>query len=178
MGTDIYLHVERRAGSGWQYCGELEELEDRNYAFFAILANVKNPIRSAGPFRSIAPQRGLPPDLAAETESAPFLCSGHDPGWVLARELHEFDWDGNTIVRSAIILPQTLVPLFGDGRQRFPADRIHEPYMLAAGGPGERVTWVDTYRDAVNDDFLQRLLQALAKFGAPDDVRLVFSFDS
>ena len=51
MGTDIYLHAERRSGDAWQYCGELDDLEVRNYPFFAILANVRNPIGSTVRFR-------------------------------------------------------------------------------------------------------------------------------
>src|SRR5262245_13559620 len=109
MGTDIYLHVEHRGPAGWEYRGELEDLEDRNYQFFAILANVRNPIRSREPFRSIAPGRGFPPDLAAATEEgAGLLFCGHDPGWVLLHELLQFAWDDHTIVRSAVIFPAQL----------------------------------------------------------------------
>jgi hypothetical protein len=179
MGTDIYLHVERRVPTGWEYQGELEELEQRNYEFFAVLANVRNPIRSRERFQVIAPGRGFPPDLAPETlQRAGLLFSGHDPGWVMLRELLDFAWDEHSLVRSAIIMPAQLAPLFGDGKQRFPKDQIKGAYALANAGPGSRVTWIDSYRDAVGETYLEQLLDKLAAFGPPDGVRLLFSFDS
>jgi hypothetical protein len=177
MGTDIYLHVERRDGERWQYCGEQEELEVRHYEFFAILANVRNPIRSTSPFEYITSQRGLPNDLSYALSREGLLHAGHSPGWAMLRELLDFDWDGKTILRSAVVDP-SIAHLFGDGRQPFPKDRITGAYGLADGGPGPRVTWVDRYRDAVGGAFLNDLFTTLGQFGPPDDVRIVFSFDS
>src|SRR3712207_577764 len=87
LGTDIYLHAERREEGRWQNCGELEELEVRHYEFFAILANVWNPIRSTKPFEYITSHRGLPTDLSSELSRDGLLCSGHSPGWATLREL-------------------------------------------------------------------------------------------
>jgi hypothetical protein len=170
VGTDINLHAEARSGGIWRYCGELNDFEDQNYEFFAIVANVKNPIRSTHPFDYIALPRGLPADMS-------LLFSGHDAGWVTLRELLDFDWDGKTMLRSAVVDPK-IAPLFGDGNQRFPKDRITGPYGLADGGPGPRVTWLDTYKEAVGAKFLTGLFEALGRFGRPEDVRIVFSFDS
>jgi len=101
------------------------------------------------------------------------LFSGHDPGWVTLRELLDFDWNGKTILRTAVVDPAS-VHLFGDGKQRFPT----EVYGVAHDGPGPRVTWVDSYEEAVGAEFLRRLFDTLARFGPPEDVRIVFSFDS
>jgi hypothetical protein len=177
MGTDIYLHVERREGHRWQYCGELEDLEIRHYEFFAVLANVQNPVRSTEPFDFITTPRGLPEDMSEELLRDGLLHCGHDPGWVAFRELLDFDWDGKTILRSAVVAP-AIAYLFGDGRGKFPKDRLTGAHALAHSGPGPRVTWLDTYRDAVGADFLNKLFDALARFGSPDDVRVIFSFDS
>lgn len=174
MGTDIYLHAENRSDGAWQYCGELSDLEDRNYEFFAILANVMNPIRSTVPFDYIVQPRGFPDDMCDELRHDGLLHSGHDPGWVTLRELLDFDWDGKTILRTAVV-DAANVHLFGDGKQKFPKG----VYMkVAHDGLGPRVTWVDTYKEAVGAGFLNNLLQRLAGLGSPEDVRIVFSFDS
>ena len=59
-------------------------------------------------------------------------------------------------------------------RQKFPKG----VYGVAHSGPGPRVTWVDTYKEAVGAEFLIKLFDALARFGPPEDVRIVFSFGS
>src|SRR5262249_46499059 len=92
MGTDIYLHAEKRSDGVWHHCGELTDLEGRNYQFFAILANVMNPIRSTVPFDYIVQPRGFPDDMSEELRHDGLLRSGHDPGWVTLRELLDFDW--------------------------------------------------------------------------------------
>jgi hypothetical protein len=173
MGTDIYLHAEKRSDGVWHHCGELTDLEDRNYQFFAILANVMNPIRSTVPFDCIVQPRGLPDDMSEELRHDGLLCSGHDPGWVTLRELLAFDWEGKTILRTAVVDP-AIVHLFGDGKQKLPKG----VYLLAHDGPGPRVTWVDTYKEAVGAEFLRRLFDTLARLGPPEDVRIVFSFGS
>jgi hypothetical protein len=94
----------------------------------------------------------------------------------MLRELLEFAWDGRSIARSAVIDPPELAALFGDGKQPYP--RINQMHTRAESGPGPRVSWTDTYREAVGVEYLQDLLDALGKLGAADDVRLIFSFDS
>ena len=177
MGTDIYLHAEQRSCRVWRYRGELEDFEVRNYEFFAILANVRNPIRSTEPFDYIIQPRGLPEDMSEELRKDTLLLSGHDPGWVTLRELLDFDWEDKTILRSAVVDP-AIAHLFADGKQKFPKDRIAGTYALANAGPGPRVTWVDTYKDAVGARFLTNLFETLARFDPPENVRIVFSFDS
>lgn len=173
MGTDIYLHAEKRSNGVWHHCGELEEFEIRNYQFFAILANVRNPIRSTVPFHFIVEPRGLPDDMSEVLQHEGLLRFGHDPGWVTLRELLDFDWQGKTILRRAVVDPED-VALFGDGKQKFPRGVSG----IANEGPGPCVTWVDTYEEAVGARYLKDLLDTLAQLGSPTDVRIVFSFDS
>ena len=177
MGTDIYIHAEQKIGNTWRYCGELDDLEVRNYEFFAILANVRNPIRSTKPFDCIVQQRGFPDDMSEELRNDSLLFCGHDPGWVTLRELLDFDWEGKTILRSAVVNPE-LAHFFGDGKQKFPKDRMTGFYGLANAGPGPRVTWVDTYKDAAGAAFLTNLFDTLECIGPPESVRIVFSFKS
>ena len=105
MGTDIYLHAEKRSGDVWLYCGELKDLEDRNYQFFAILANVRNRIRSTVPFDYVDHPRGLPEDMSEELSTDPMLHGGDHPSWVTLQELQDFDWNGKTILRTAVVDP-------------------------------------------------------------------------
>ena len=188
MGTDIYLCAECPRGERWESVGELDDYEDRNYEFFAILANVSNPIRSTIPYESISAGRGFPHDLSEETKRNSLLMSGHDPGWAMFRELLTFDWDGKKMRRTAIVDPSIAHAFVNERFDRFqlaapirpPNDgrQILLPYCLANDGTGTRVYWTDTYRDAVGSEFLDRLFDVLHRIGPPDDVRIVFSFDS
>ncbi len=173
MGTDIYLHAEKRSDGVWNYCGELTDLEVRNYQFFAILANVMSSIRSTVPFDYIVQPRGFPSDMTEELRHDGLLLSGHHPGWVTLRELLDFDWKGKTILRTGVVDPQ-IANLFGNGNQKFPKG----VFAVAHDGRGPRVTWVDTYEEAVGAEFLTKLLETLARFGSAENVRIVFSFDS
>jgi hypothetical protein len=175
MGTDIYLYAERHTDDRWECVGELEEFENRHYEFFAILANVKNPIRSTTPYDFITSNRGFPDDLSQQTKSDLLLMAGHDPGWVLLRELLDFDWDGKTMLRTAVVDPR-ISHAFVNGK--FERERIVGAYGLGNAGPGLRVSWAETYREAVGSKWLQPLFDFLATIGPPDAVRLVFSFDS
>jgi hypothetical protein len=173
MGTDIYLHAEARVDGSWRHCGELEDLEVRCYEFFAVIANVRNPTRSTFPFEYIARPRGFPEDMSRELQNDELLFFGHDPSWVMLSELLDFDWDGKTILRTGVV-DSANEHLFGDGKQPFPKG----VYSVAHDGRGPRVTWIDTYREAVGVKYLSQLFVTLSRFGPPEDVRIVFSFDS
>lgn len=175
MGTDINLHAERFCNHQWEYAENLEEFEIRDYEFFAILANVKNPIRSTEPFDSITSNRGFPDDLSKATRNNSLLMMGHSPGWVMYRELLDFDWNKKTILRSAVVSPN-LVKYFRDGK--FYRHEIKEAYSMADSGPGPRVTWTESYRESVGKNYLNELFCKLDQIGHPDSVRLLFSFDS
>ena len=175
MGTDINLHAERLCNGLWVYAEALEEYELRHYEFFAILADVKNPIRSTEPFDSISSNRGFPEDISKESRDDLLLMSGHSPGWVMYRELLDFDWDSKTILRTAVVT-NNLVPYFRDGK--FYRHEIKEAYGLANSGPGPRVTWTETYRESVGKNYLNELFCKLDQIGQPDSVRLLFSFDT
>ena len=72
---------------------ELEEVEDqRIYGFFSVIAGVRN---NAG-VSPIVPPRGLPSDLSIGA-SETLLTIGHDPSWLLLREILDFDWFGDRL---------------------------------------------------------------------------------
>jgi hypothetical protein len=109
MGTDIHSFAERRTRRGWEactdptatvpdgtpallgfYCGQ-----DRNYALFAILAEVRRLTNSG--FDAVRPPRGLPHDLSpivraiAEEHGRSGMCV-HGHSWLTLRELLDFPW--------------------------------------------------------------------------------------
>jgi hypothetical protein len=112
-------------------------------------------------------------DMSEELRNDGLLLSGHDPGWVTLQELLDFDWEGKTILRTGVVDAASVHP-FGDGKRKFPKG----VYQVAHSAPGPKVTWVDTYKEAVGTDFLVKLLDTLGRFGSPEAVRIVFSFDS
>jgi hypothetical protein len=175
MGTDIYLYAEQFRDGRWEPVGELENCDTRHYEFFAILANVRNPIRSTEAYDSITRNRGFPDDLSEEAKSDSLLMGGHDPGWATFREILEFDWNGKTIARTAVVDP-SISHAFANGR--FDRNELTSPYGLAGRGPGQRVTWTESYREAVGDELLKRLFKALYQIGTPENVRVIFSFDT
>jgi hypothetical protein len=126
--------------------------------------------------------------LDEATKNNSLLIAGHDPGWAMFRELLCFDWDGKTMRRTAIV-DSSIAHAFVDerfDRAQIPAPygfaiegrQVRFPFGLANEGRGTRVYWTETYRDAVGREFLDRLFDVLHRFGPPDDVRIVFSFDS
>jgi hypothetical protein len=84
MGYDITMYAEVWRDGRWFLAEPLERnpafhpehpleepewkpaevIRERNYALFAVLADVCNPTCSTEPFESIAPPRGLPSDVS------------------------------------------------------------------------------------------------------------------
>lgn len=124
MGTDIYECYEVREGGRWverrfqpvfddDHMTEEEQAAyfahplqlGRNYALFAILADVHNSFGFAGVptgtgYRPISPPRGLPGDVSPEVWRAS-RDEGGDPwgyghSWLTLRELLEYDWGQRT----------------------------------------------------------------------------------
>lgn len=75
MGTDIHAVFQTRKGDLWQDVSSTWE-QDRHYALFAWLANVRNGFGFAGvpthaAIKPIAEPRGLPADFEMDGESHP-----------------------------------------------------------------------------------------------------------
>ena len=203
MGCDIHLHVERRIpGLGWTYLGEPHELSRRNYAVFAILANVRNARGSAGiptgsGFVPIAEPRGLPADATetVRTASEDWGVEGHSRSWLILREV--LDYDYHQITTHQGVLDFAAFQRFDRYREacepdgEFPSPQswsrgVHEGDTLIPDTQARamteapprtyvRTTWKRRYLDDVKG-FLAELVPYI-KYGL-DDVRLVFWFDN
>jgi hypothetical protein len=66
---------------------------DQNYALFAVLANVRNPVRAVKPFKYISQPKGLPPDVSEPVRQwhAAFEGDAFGESWLALIELTNFD---------------------------------------------------------------------------------------
>lgn len=158
MGTDIHPVVERRVDGAWQVVkapgGRYEHntiaysLSDRNYFLFGVLAGLRNY-----DVTPIAEPRDLPPDLSFDPQSWDEHVD--DDG----------DWDEDD--------DRWL------GEHSFSWVTLREldeyPWETAIKADG----WEDAFRDgSPMTFFLRDVMPWLRSLGPPDDVRLVFGFDS
>jgi hypothetical protein len=189
MGTDIACFAERRTQTGWErcdidfYCGE-----ERNYELFAILADVKRLTNSG--FEPIVPPRGFPADspTVGPQAGAPGDASCHNATWLTLRELLEFPWQEKKRVYSGYVdakqfglfrkagRPQA----FSNKSGQFVSNEEMERLIREGADSDDKLTLVSfgiPYADFAGP-FLTETLPLLQKQGAPDDVRLIMSFDS
>src|SRR6476469_9400658 len=158
MGTDIWMYAERRVGDHWELASPMEDNElfdakdpedeppykpgeiydGRDYALFAILADVRNPAYSAENYECISLPQGLHPDLSPELrEWAEYFevgdpMGGHDPGWLTLQEILDFDWHGKIILKKAVVDEAV--------RHLFHAD---QPFPNEGGPAGQRIEYSD-----------------------------------
>jgi hypothetical protein len=200
MGCDIAMYAEVLRHRRWALAEPLERnpafdpehpreepewkpaevFGERNYALFAVVADVCNPTCSAEPFESIAPPRGLPGDLSEPLRIWHAQNDGDtwSESWLLLKEMLEFDWQGKTIRRQAIV-DARCAHLFAPGQKGFPYAQW--PAGLGIGyaeaGSGVQVTWEESYAEAVGPSFFKQVLPRLKSFGPPEQVRVVFWFN-
>lgn len=166
MGTDIHMAVEKRQPYGWTRVLPTERLLDdffyekrgndpdsyvfktwynnRNYALFAALADVRNGYGFAGvptfvPIQPVAPPRGLPGDLSPEVQRLidddfdedDISLGDHSFSWLLVSELLAYDWDQIQTVVGVVPIEafQQRLEKFG---KEFPAPA--PPYESWSGG--------------------------------------------
>ena len=204
MGTDINMYAEQQRDGQWRLLGPMEEnhefftdedpdgapykpveiYEARNYALFAMLADVRNPPFREEPYEYIAPLRSLPTDLSPEVAAwANYGADSLDGSWLTLRELLDFDWGGK-VHQHAHWVDERIAYLFAPDRpfpQRPPdmsEDEFmrHVNYSPAPNRRGTQVYWTDTYADTAGPAFMQGVIGALQEAGDPDDVRIVFWF--
>lgn len=203
MGTDIHPRVQVRQGSKWvtvkddgpkyndgKYTWTI--LTDRNYRLFAVLANVRNGFGFAGVptgsvVQPISKPRGLPDDVVDDGDFG-----DHDFSWVTLRELQEYPWNEAHRSRGVVswhqyekwdkqscpanhsggIMGIGIITVSGPEAENIIARGHHNPDKLYV-----EVTWQDTIETNCNA-FIDKVIPWLATLGAPDDVRLMFGFDS
>ena len=163
----------------------------RNSELFCILAIPVFTMRVAegNCYKSIAPLRGLPPDMSPELRAFANLWDDeYDcmyPTWLLLSEVLNFPWSEKTILREAMV-DSRVAPLFrGEGyphswepRRGFPLEDWPEDIERGYAGSladGVKVQWVETYLD-VGQHFLESI-EPLRALGNIENTRLVFWFD-
>ncbi len=92
MGYDMYVHIERRAGAGWEHVPSVP-YEGRRSVVFAQLAGVSNN----EDLTPLAEPRGLPRDLSYGVYCFRYVPSDQLPdrrvtSWLTLAELEQFDW--------------------------------------------------------------------------------------
>lgn len=197
MGTDIHIYAEKRKSNKWVLCEPMEIRKSysrpkprlkpkeiygiRNYALFAILANVNNPAYSAEPYECISTPRGLPLDISKELKvwADWWKKSAFGYSWLNLKELQDFDWQGKQIIKKAMV-DKDVAALFGDGLHRFPyhlwPKETPISYALCSKD-GITVTWLETYAESAGIEFTEDVIGKLCSYGSPNEVRVVFWFD-
>lgn len=189
-------------GSGMDVVDEDSFYSNRNYEVFAILAGVRN---SDG-YVPICEPRGFPGDASPEVVCRWASHGEHTPGWLTLAELLAFDWT-QVATRGGTVGSKEFARWnrWGRGRGRGPTrfsqgvsgpavvhvsleemEAITAAAPLVAptanteeewGGTYCRVDWQEPYFRSAHD-FLAECVPRLLRVGAPDDVRIVFWFDS
>lgn len=161
----------------------------RNYCVFGQLADVRNGVGFAGidtgdRFEPIAEQRGLPDGVEADGVEGPWL-GDHSFSWLTLAELLTYDID--RISRHRGVCSKTAWERW-DGKGP-PEDVCGDVWgagvMIGTeeqARAGEavthvRISWPSTYREA-GGQFWRHFVPALTKLGDPENVRIVFGFDS
>ena len=187
--------------------GEVTGFGTRTYDTFAILADVRNGDggQDDDPFIPIALPRGLPQDLKFARVEAHYF-GDHSFSWLMLSELIAYPhWEAETTKRGWISqeefarwdakdpkdFPSGWIRSTGGGGVR----HISNDQMRAvlAGGPAPSdptgaifygpssyytlVEWRATYARCASE-FHDDFIPALLKVGAPNEVRIVFGFDS
>lgn len=184
MGTDVHVVAEVRKDGVW-HLADVEVPSDRNYWTFAILANVRNGFGFAGvhtgeELQPIDEPRGLPDDLSEGAkrkqdndidEEEDYLWFGdHSFSYVTLQELLAYDLERN-IVQSGVVSNEIA--------ERFRATGEKPKEWCGSRSPMdgfERIEWTRPLKEAAW--LLPKMIEAIKPLGSPEDVRLVFGFDS
>ena len=199
MGCDIHFYVERQEENGW--VPVRVSYDGRNYALFAILANVRNGYGFAGistgeGFVPISMPRGLPFDVSPEirAESDYWGVDGHSHSWLTVQELLAYNWEQEAIRYGVVpekiyetLESGTAPESFSTAVMGIDVEKLSPEDMDALiAGVYERdegkhyythVTWKTPYSWPVRG-FLANTLPLLQSLGNPAQVRIVFWFDN
>ncbi len=171
-------------------------LRSRNYTLFGILADVRNYSNNVKP---IDLPRGLPNDVSFEVkrQSDQEGLDGHSHSWFTLRELLAYDWDTQKINYREYVTPNGYKEYKKNGRASWNGYHRHSEIGIEISN-GEmsavcngiyknldeneiyytEVRWSETLRDVAGRDSVNGILDKLASYGEPDEVRLVFWFDN
>ena len=168
MGCDIHLQVEQRVNGAWSIVHDVPEgIDGRNYDLFGVLANVRNGTWGDA-LPPIAERRGLPPDHVRrfdDDEEDQF--GDHSFSYVTLAELLAYEWDAP--VRKVGYVTAAFAEAW---------DGVTPPDSYSAwSNTGREIRWTQKRSDGMHG-WVETVVPWLQTLGAPDDVRLVFGFDS
>ncbi len=189
MGCDIHIQIERRVNGKWERVpwrdtyrfagapfwesGQLlmpEGFDGRNYNLFGVLADVRNGTWGE-PVTPISQPRGFPADMVdplPEDGDDAYRLGDHSYSWLSLAEIDAYDWTAPLKMRGWVS---------HEVAEKFRADGIPPTSYAGGGNHGEYIDWTSTVEEHVHD-WPKECLPFLRMLGAPNDVRLVFGFDS
>lgn len=204
MGCDIHMKVQARDSEGnpWKVLPQDLAWEDRNYTLFSVLANVRNGTwNDEIPY--ISEPRGWPTDqpvpedwevVEESLDEDKFFWGDHSNSWVTVAELLAYNWDNPVTMRAVVEasafqeLERTRGTRWENKPQEYYAGASNtvsedEARKLLSRGEdlGNRrvsTTWKSTVGEQVHLHALQWILRLARLPYRPENIRLVFNFDS
>lgn len=178
MGTDIHPYAEVRVNGKWVKA-EVNIPNERNYWAFAVLAGVRNGVGFAGcdtgnEVLPISEPRGLPNDTAIKSNEVDYDDPGavwlgdHSFSHVLLSELLAIDFEKKITERGFVSKEQAARVAEGQTPTEWCGGTTNPEYV--------RAQWERPLRDAAW--LIPKMIDVLAPLGEPENVRLVFGFDS
>lgn len=200
MGTDIHGFIRYKTWQKeWKYVELPPKFDNRDYDFFAILADVRNSYGFAGsarydkPVKPFTSSRGVPKDFKLD-DSTDLWLGDHSFGYISLQELEDnFILANQTINRVGIItleqykaLEQGIIPDNWPG-DIFARDIVKlEPSDITDNVidlyPGKRIyvnaSWQESpFLDKITD--LRTFMSLYIEFNTTkDDIQFLFGFDS
>lgn len=192
MGTDIFMRAEFRESISERWTADPEFLyRERCYSLYAALADVRNHYS----IEPISEPRGFPEDLSEEVRKwhRENGC-GHSASWLTLAEIEAYDWDQPLYEEGWISAetyrkwsrsghPDTWAGGVGGGNVRHVSQDEMDAW-IAKGCPRDGierwmlVAWSEPLRARISSEWWDRTLPRLRSLGRPEDVRIVFDFDS
>lgn len=196
-----------RNESCWYCDGEGKtdaEYGERNYDLFAMLAGVRNGVGFAGcdlsdGFVPLSEPRGIPEDTSivevdSEGDDSVWL-GDHSYSYATLAEVLAYDYERTTNLRGVVSRAE-YIKWVESGRTGGPESycgdvsgrdvrhvSVRDMDRLVADPPADgltyytRIQWTKTYRECAGKSWFA-FLDALKPLGDPNDIRLVFGFDS
>lgn len=179
MGCDIHIVAEVHKNGVWEL-SDVQVPDDRNYCTFAILADVRNGVgfagvKTGGYLPPISFPRGIPKDASSgvhaiwNDEVDDFWLGDHSHSWLTLQELLAYPYEGDVTVCGMVSAEQA---------ERFRATgETPKTWCRWTNQEGyEQLEWPQPLRESAW--LFGEILNALSPLGNPEDVRIVFGFDS
>jgi hypothetical protein len=182
MGCDIHPYVEVRKDGKWER-STVKVPSDRDYWAFGKLANVRNGEGFAGCdtgdlVTPISQPRGLPDDTSihdndsVDYEDPAYVWLGdHSFSWVLLSELLAVDYN-EKVNRRGMAKPEIAAHLAQYGVMPWNAEWC----AWTTDKAKVAIAWSEPLMKAAS--LLPEIICAVCHLGKPEDVRIVFGFDS